>query len=216
MKRKKEPIPHISEDDFTQKELEVLYDGIITPGNPRKLPPGTLCKYCQNHIEYRWIRVCGNEQREVVHVYEPGGELVKQEYPFQDGKCAKSPLSRYYLIQSSYSVAKRISSRPATSGQERISNAELVLGRFRSGSELALMVTLLVDGVARSIDEINKVTKSKKPQNIAVGKYLSLRKWGEESGWYSMNKTKAGKICLTLTDVGKKAIDVFQKKENNK
>ena len=107
------------EDDFTQEELEALYDGgIITPSNPRKLPPGTRCKYCQNYIEYRWIRYRqSNEQTELVHVHAPNGPII------DDGLCKRSPLSKYLTREqrSEYTKsrapegsAKREASEPRT------------------------------------------------------------------------------------------------------
>ena len=81
---------------------------------------------------------------------------------------------------------------------------ELIGGRFRPDSDLAKMYTLLLDGKARTIDEIQKVVKADKPNNIGQGKYAALAAWGKESKLYTMEK-KDGTIQMILADKKKSA-----------
>jgi hypothetical protein len=76
---------------------------------------------------------------------------------------------------------------------------ELVGGRFRPESDLAKMYTLLSDGKARTIDEIQNVVEAKVKANIGNGKYSSLSTWGKESGTFTMTKAD-GKIQMVMTD----------------
>ena|SRR5438552_790347 len=73
--------------------------------------------------------------------------------------------------------------------------SELVAGRFRPGSDLAKMYTLLSDGRARTIAEIQKVVQADVEANIAKGKFASLSAWGKQSGMFTMSKAE-GKIQL--------------------
>lgn len=77
--------------------------------------------------------------------------------------------------------------------------AELVAGRWREGSELAKMFTLLSDGVARTQAEIQKVVQASKPDNIFGGKFAALSQWGKTSGACTVTKVGDGRIQLLLS-----------------
>src|SRR5688572_16190407 len=85
----------------------------------------------------------------------------------------------------------------ATTALKPNGKAARIGGRFRVGSELARMYELLRDEKPRTVAEINKVTQSKKPQNIANGKFQALRSHGKTAG-YEMKKLEDGKIQMVI------------------
>ena len=86
--------------------------------------------------------------------------------------------------------------------------SNLLMGKFRPDSVGGRMVELLSDGKPRSAAEIAKVVKPKSVENITSsgGWYSLLKQFGEKSDFFDMAKTEDGKIQMTLSAAGKKAI----------
>lgn len=140
-----------------------------------------------------------------VSIPRPRAEAMELlEKTVRKGPCTKRLYRVFPVIRKSASITlehqedsemskKKAMKKSGTPKKDGV----LIGGRFREGSDLAKMHTLLEDGKARTIDEIQTVVKASVKANIGLGKYASLSTWGKESGRYQMEKSD-GKIRMIL------------------